>query len=134
MSDQKVIKILLVSQDEASMSAFKTGLKENQVQAAWAESGSNAIVKIAEGSFDLVVTDENLGDMTGLEFIEKVISKKPMVNCAAVSSLLPADFHEASEGLGILMQLPVRPGQEQAEKLLGQLKTILSLAEQATAD
>ena len=134
MSEQKVIKILLVSQDESSMSAFKAGLKENQVQAAWAESGSNAIVKIAEESFDLVVTDENLGDMTGLEFIETVISKKPMVNCAAVSSLLPADFHEASEGLGILMQLPVRPGQEHAEKLLGQLKTILSLAEQATAD
>ena len=116
------------------MSAFKAGLEENQVQTAWAESGSNAIAKIAEGSFDLVVTDEDLSDMTGLEFIEKVISKKPMVNCAAVTSLLPADFHEASEGLGILMQLPVSPGQEQAEKLLSQLKTILNLAEQATAD
>ena len=72
--------------------------------------------------------------MTGLEFIEKVISKRPMVNCAAVSSLLPADFHEASEGLGILMQLPVRPDQEQAEKLLRQLKNILNLAEQAAAN
>ena len=131
MGEQKIIKILLVSQDKASMSAFKAGLEENQVQTAWAESGSNAIAKIAEGSFDLVVTDEDLSDMTGLEFIEKVISRKPMVNCAAVTSLLPADFHEASEGLGILMQLPVRPGQEQAEKLLSQLKTILNLAEQA---
>ena len=134
MGEQKIIKILLVSQDKASMSAFKAGLEENQVQTAWAESGSNAIVKIAEGSFDLVVTDENLSDMTGLEFIEKVISRKPMVNCAAVTSLLPDDFHEASEGLGILMPLPVSPGQEQAEKLLSQLKTILNLAEQATTD
>lgn len=134
MGEQKTIKILLVSQDNASMSAFKAGLEENQVQTTWVESGSNAIVRIAEGSFDLVVTDENLGDMTGLEFIEKVISKKPMVNFAAVTSLLPADFHKASEGLGILMQLPVRPGQEQAEKLLIQLKTILNLAGLAAAD
>ena len=134
MGEQKIIKILLVSRDKASMSAFKAGLEENQVQTAWAESGSNAIVKIAEGRFDLVVTDENLSDMTGLEFIEKVISRKPMVNCAAVTSLLPADFHEASEGLGILMQLPVSPGQEQAEKLLSRLKTILNLTEQAIAD
>jgi DNA-binding NtrC family response regulator len=119
MGEQKIIRILLVSQDRASMSAFKVGLEEDRVRTAWAESGSNAIVKIAEGRFDLVVTDENLGDMTGLEFIEKVISIKPMVNCAAVTSLLPGDFHEASEGLGILMQLPVRPGQEQAQKLLG---------------
>ena len=127
MGEQKIIKILLVSQDKAAMSAFKAGLEENQVQTAWAQSGSNAIAKIAEKSFDLVVTDENLGDMTGLEFIEKVISIKPMVNCAAVTSLLPADFHEASEGLGILMPLPVSPGQEQAEKLLGRLKTILEV-------
>ena len=134
MREQKIINILLASRDKATMSAFKAGLEENQVQTAWAESGSNAIAKIAEGSFDLVVTDEDLSDMTGLEFIEKVISKKPMVNCAAVTSLLPADFHEASEGLGILMQLPVSPGQEQAEKLLSQLKTILNLAEQATTD
>ena len=134
MSEQKIIKILLVSQDKASMSAFKAGLEKNQVQTSWAESGSNAIDEIAEKSFDLVVTDENLRDMTGLEFIEKVISKKPMVNFAAVTSLLPADFHEASEGLGILMQLPVRPGQEQAEKLLNQLQIILNRTEQAMAD
>jgi CheY-like chemotaxis protein len=134
MGAQKIIRILVVSQDKASMSAFKSGLEKNQVQTAWAESGSNAIVKIAEGRFDLVVTDENLGDMTGLEFIEKVISIKPMVNCAAVTSLQPDDFHEASEGLGILMQLPVRPGQEQAQKLLEQLKNILNLAEQAVID
>ena len=134
MSEQKIIKILLASRDKASMAVFKAGLEENQVQTAWAETGSNAIARLTEGNFDLVVTDENLGDMTGLEFIEKVISTKPMVNCAAVSSLLPADFHEASEGLGILMQLPVRPGRKQAEKLLRQLKNILNLTEQAAAD
>ena len=134
MAEQKIIKILLVSQDTPAMAAFKAGLEENQVQTAWAQSGGNAIAKIDEESFDLVVTDENLGDMTGLECIEKVISIKPMVNCTAITSLLPADFHEASEGLGILMPLPVRPGKEQAEKLLVQLKTILNLAEQARAD
>jgi len=134
MREQKIINILLASRDKTSMAAFKAGLEENQVQTAWAETGSNAIARLTEGNFDLVVTDENLGDMTGLEFIEKVISTKPMVNCAAVSSLLPADFHEASEGLGILMQLPVRPDQEQAEKLLRQLKNILNLAEQAAAN
>ncbi|MGD9044205.1 MAG: response regulator [Desulfobacterales bacterium] len=134
MSAQKIINILLASRDKASMCAFKTGLEDNQVQTAWAKSGSHAIARLTEGNFDLVVTDENLEDMTGLELIEKVISKRPMVNCAAVSSLLPDDFHEASEGLGILMQLPVSPGSEQAEKLLRQLKNILNLTEQAEAD
>ena len=134
MAKQKMVNILLVSRDKASMSALKAGVNENQVQTAWAESGSEAIVKIVQGSYDLVVTDEDLGDMTGLELIEAVVSKKPTANCAVVSSLSPADFHNASEGLGILMQLPVRPGQEQVEKLLSRLKTILNLAEQGATD
>ena len=134
MRQQKIINILLASRDKASLSAFKEGLEEHQVQTLWAQSGRHAIAKLTEGNFDLVVTDENLGDMTGLEFIEKVISKKPMVNCAAVSSLLPADFNAASEGLGIFMQLPVRPDQEQAQKLLRQLKNILNLTEHAATE
>jgi len=123
-----MMNILLASRDKTSMSAFKAGLEEDDVQTAWAESGSYGLSMIAERNFDLVVTDENLGDMTGLEFIKTIIAQKPMVNCAAVSSLLPDDFHEASEGLGILMQLPVRPGKENAEELLRHLKNILALA------
>lgn len=123
-----MLNILLVSQDESFMSALKAGLEENDAQTAWAESGHYALSRIAERDFDLVVTNENLGDMTGLEFVKMVIAQKPMVNCAAVSSLLPDDFHEVSEGLGVLMQLPVNPGYEYAEKLLERLKKVLGFA------
>jgi YesN/AraC family two-component response regulator len=81
---------------------------------------------IAENDFDLVIADEYLGDMTGIDFIREVVSKKPMVNSAVISSLPPEDFHHASEGLGILMQLPVRPNGEDAARLLGHLDTILN--------
>jgi CheY-like chemotaxis protein len=123
-----MLNILLVSRDKTSMSALKAGLEGNDAQTAWADSGRYGLSVIAERHFDLVVTDENLGDMTGLEFIKTIIALKPMVNCAAVSSLLPEDFHEAGEGLGILRQLPVNPGHEYAEELLEQLKKILNLA------
>ncbi|MFC1577457.1 response regulator [Thermodesulfobacteriota bacterium] len=123
-----MLKILLVSIDKTSMSALKAGFEEHDVQTGWAESGGDALSMIAQRDFNLVVTDENLGDMTGLEFIKNVVSQNPMVNCAAVSTLLPEDFHEASEGLGILMQLPVRPKPEYAKELLEHLKSILDLA------
>ena len=123
-----MLNILLVSQDKTSMSALKAGLEENDAQAAWAESGRYGLSTIAEKDFYLVVTDENLGDMTGLEFIKALIAQKPMVNCAVVSSLLPGDFHEASEGLGVLMQLPANPGHEYAEELLEHLKKIMNLS------
>ena len=123
-----MIHILLVSRDKASLSELQAGLQAYGEQTTWVESGRQALSLIAEKDVDLVVADESLTDMTGLEFIKMAVSKRPMVNCAVVSSLLPADFHEASEGLGILMQLPVGPGQEHARQLNQQLENILTTA------
>ena len=70
------------------------------------------------------MTDEILVDMAGLEFIKIVVGTDPMVHCAAVSSLSPETFHDASEGLGILMQMPPRPEKSQMENLLQQVNRI----------
>jgi DNA-binding response OmpR family regulator len=117
---------MLAGRDQTSLTALKAGLANSDVHIVRAEAGGIGISMIAEGNFDLVVADENLGDMTGLEFIRAIVSKKPLINCAAISSLTSEDFHEAGEGLGILMQLPVRPGQEHAEILLEQLRNIVN--------
>ena len=117
---------MLAGRDHSSLTALRTGLTQSDIHIVRAVSGGTGLSMLAESNFDLVVTDENLGDMTGLEFIRTIVSKSPMVNCAAVSSLTSEEFHEASEGLGILMQLPVEPGQEHADMLLEQLKSILN--------
>ena len=121
-----MIKILLAGRDKASLSALGAGLAEDDVEISRADSGRNGMSMIAEHDFDLVIADENLADMTGIDFVRKVVSKNPMVNSAVVSSLPQDDFHEASEGLGILMQLPVRPKGEDAVRLLEHLKQILN--------
>ena len=121
-----MIRIMLAGRDQASLAALRDGLTTRDVQITRAESGGIGLSMIAEGNFDLVVADENLGDITGLEFIRAIAAKRPMINCAAVSSLTSEDFHEAGEGLGILMQLPVEPGRKHAAMLLEQLKSILN--------
>ena len=121
-----MIKILIACRDRASMSGLDAGLAKSDMDIAWAESGSAGMSKIADTCFDLLISDENLGDMGGLEFVRKVVSKRPMVNSAVIGSLPPERFHEASEGLGILMQLPVRPKEADAARLLGHLKKILN--------
>jgi len=90
-------------------------------------SSAAALEKVTGQNYDLMITDENLGDMTGLELAEKVIKINPMINCAAVSSLSHDEFHEASEGLGILMQLPVRAGVAQAKDILKRLREVIGL-------
>ena len=120
-----MLKLLLVSPDNKSFSGLASALKEeDEVELSTAESGEKALAMVSESMFDLVVTDENLGDMTGLAMAKRLISLNPMINCVAVSSLPPEEFHEASEGLGLMDQLPVRPGAEDAEKLLRNLRHI----------
>ena len=114
-----MINVLLVSSNEETFSRFTSALqKHRDIRIARAESGGSALTFIADTAFDLVVTDETLDDMSGLDFAKKLVSQNPFANCAAISRLSSEDFHEVSEGLGLLMQLPPQPGAEHAQQLL----------------
>jgi len=62
--------------------------------------------------------------MNGLELATRLLSINPMINCAAVSTLSPDKFHEASEGMGLMAQLPSKPGGEEAERLFNRIKDL----------
>jgi response regulator RpfG family c-di-GMP phosphodiesterase len=120
-----MIKLLLVTPDEESFHDFTFALiKNDDVDLSLASTGQEALAILTENPVDLVVVDESIGDMTGIGFMKKLLSINPMINCAAVSPLPPEEFHEASEGLGVLVQLPVSPGKPDAENLLKHLKDL----------
>jgi len=123
-----MIKLLLVSPDKDALSDLVSALaKHSDVELSWAESGETALQRASTTPLDLIITDEMLGDMTGLEFAGKLVAVNPMINCASVSSLSPEKFHEASEGMGLMAQLPVHQGKKHVEGLLQRLKYIKSL-------
>jgi len=123
-----MFKLILVSPDRASLSELVSALAEHKdVDLSWAASGEQGLEIASETSIDLVITDEEVGDMTGLEFAERLLSVNPRINCASVSHLSPENFHDASEGLGLMAQLPVRPGKVDAEKLIQCLRNLKGL-------
>ncbi len=120
-----MIKLLLVTSNRESLINLAPTLENDaEVELSWAESGAKALAITADTAVDLVVTDENLGDMTGLKLAEMLLAVDPMINCANLSLLSSEEFHEASEGLGLLVQLPLNPGQEQAQELLRLIKNL----------
>ena len=124
-----MIAILLVAPEKESFAQLKGALEaDNDLEIYCADCGAKAMAMAGEVACDLVVADEGLGDMTALEFAENLTRLNPMINCAVVSSLPPAEFHEASEGLGILFQLPPRPGADAAGEMLRRLKEVLGMA------
>ena len=123
-----MIKILLVTPEREPFSEFVSVLnKKDDVELFWAATGQEALEAISDNPVDLVIVNENIGNMTGIEFMKKLLPINPMINCAAVSPLPPEEFHEASEGLGVLVQLPVSPGTPDAENLLKRLYDLKNL-------
>lgn len=120
-----MVTLLLVSNNRNFISTVSEYLEKAKIFRA--NSGNEALDMIANKSINLVITDESLGDMTGLEFAKKLISINPMVDCAVVSSLSSEDYHEASEGLGLMMQLPVQPEKRHLEQLLLQVNKIIQM-------
>lgn len=123
-----MIRLLLVTPHRNSLLELALAMeKYDDVELTWTDSGQKALDKLSETSVDLVVIDKDLGDMTGLEFAEKLLRVNPMINSAVLSSLPSHEFHEASEGLGVFAQLPLRPAKKDAEKLLKGLRNLKDL-------
>jgi CheY-like chemotaxis protein len=123
-----MLKLLFVSKHIESFSEFVWALEENDVnEVLVAESGETALKMIKDNAIDLVITDEELGDMSGLEFVRKLILSSPMTNCTAISSLPEKEFHDASEGLGLMNHLPVNPERSDAEDVLRNIRRIKGL-------
>jgi CheY-like chemotaxis protein len=128
-----MLKLLLVSPNKTSLSGVASLLKEeDDVVFSWAESGQKALDIASNSPFDLVVTDESLGDMSGLAFAERLLTLNPMINCAAVSQLPADEFHEVSEGLGLIGRLPLQPDKEDTMTLLNRLRHIKALTGEAS--
>ena len=85
---------------------------------------SRFVQRVEKDTIDVVVVDVQLLDEEPLTLVTELMKKQPLINCAMVSSLPHEDFHEYSEGLGVFMQLPLSPGEEEAEKMLEILKSI----------
>ncbi len=120
-------QVLLVTGDETHFSYMCSVFAEKEMKTVCVHSGSEALSTAAGRGFDLIVADEHLPDMTGLELAAKTLSENPFTHFAVVSTLSDGEFHESSEGMGILMQLSPSPGKEEAEELVNHLNRVLLL-------
>ena len=121
-----MLRFLLVSAGNGSFSALQSYLKAwENIEILEAASGNKAMTAVLNNDLQLMISDETLPDMTGLELVKQVVVVNPMLNCALVSRLSQNAFHEASEGLGVVMQLSPNPGEIECRELLRRLSQII---------
>ena len=61
------VLLLLTPYRNALLELASSMEKYDDVELTWIDSGQKALDKLSETSVDLVLTDTDLGDMTGLE-------------------------------------------------------------------
>ncbi|MCK5542507.1 MAG: response regulator [Desulfobacterales bacterium] len=122
-----MVKILIATPDKDSLLEFSTGLQKSDVEITWVMKCEDVLLQIENNKFDLLFVDEMLSDMKGIECLNKVVFENPFLNTAAISNLSSKDFHEETEGLGVLMQIPVKPCSEDGQKLFDYLNNIIKM-------
>ncbi|MBC2705469.1 response regulator [Desulfobacula sp.] len=127
-----MIHVLLVSREKSVFKELETAFSDNKITTEWTDTAEKALSMLSKEKFDLFITEEQLPDMTGRNLIEKVLFKNAMMDSVVLSALSHKDFHEAYEGLGVLMQFPVVPGKEQARDLLDHINRIARIAGQTS--
>ena len=120
--------IVFVAKDFSRFSVLVDRLKQEQdVELVPVATGAAGLAKLQGKRIDLVIVDEQLNDMGGIDFVKQFVNVNPLANTAIVGALSDDAFHEETEGLGVLMQLPPQPGKADAEKLLAVLAKINGL-------
>jgi len=123
-----MLSILLVGRDQNAFADFAAQLSKREgLRVTRVASAKEAWGLLNNSRIDVVVVDEKLTDEAALAFVNTLTKQQPLINCAMVSKFAPKDFHEATEGLGVFMQLPVDPGADEAAKMMQLLESINAL-------
>jgi DNA-binding NtrC family response regulator len=127
MSKQQTI--LLVTTRPEQLSAFSAQLRaDTSVLLRTSDSAEQALAAVGRQAPALVIVDHQVGDRPGLTLVRQLIQVNAFIHTAVLSELSEAAFHEASEGLGILAHLPMRPGPDDARALLDVLRQVMPVA------
>jgi chemotaxis response regulator CheB len=115
-------RIIFVSSKPASFSIFAKALQaDTRIAVEWVASKDEALTMIKCAAPDLMILDEDPGEPMAFALVSKIMQLNAFVNVVMVGQMPEKEFHDKSEGLGVLMQLPPQPGLPEAEALLARL-------------
>ena len=117
-------KILIITQHADKFTKLAKGLSAEQTNhIVWADSVAAARAA-AFSLIDLIIIDDSLDGRSCLDIAKDMIRVNALAHLALVTTLSPEEFHEASEGLGVLASLPSDPDEKDAERLMNALAAL----------
>jgi len=117
------MRIMIASPRREELKDFIQTLEaEPDIDASRVNSAEDALVFLGSEAPDLVVIDEALPDMKPFTLATELMKVNAMVNTAVITSLDGKEFHEKSEGLGVLCDIASPPGRDEALAVVAKLR------------
>lgn len=114
-------RVLLVGDESGALAALAAALAQAPgIALRWARDRERALDQVRRWRPSLAVLDQSQlpGQPDPWELLRDLLRLESGLATAVVSGQEPEDFHQASAGLGVLTQLPPRPGPAEAAWLL----------------
>ena len=97
---QPMATILVVEDDEEMRSLLQDFLKDEGYESDSADNGSEAVRKLTEQPFDLIITDIRMPGLTGLDILAAVKKLEPEVPVIVITAFWGEDVYRRSMARG----------------------------------
>jgi DNA-binding NarL/FixJ family response regulator len=119
--------ILLATARLPKLTPFAENLREvSRMRINTAGTAEEALDAARQRNIALAVVDDRIGEITGLELVKRLVETDAFMLTAVLNDDEEEEFHDRSEGLGILTRLPLAPGPDDAQRLYELLRGIAS--------
>lgn len=123
-----MLRIVCATQDDAAFTKLTEYLRrEVAIELIEVHSAAAAKEVLSEQQAGLLIAAEQLEDSSGLDCVRQVAAQFPLVHTALCSMRTPEEFHAATEGLGVLLQLPPQPSRSDGKRILERMEQIEAL-------
>ncbi len=92
------------------------------------DSGEDALRMFREQNPHLVIIDQEIRDKNPLDLVMKLLAVNAMINTTMITSMDAEEWHNKSEGLGMMPPIPDPPTEKDALALLEAFRKMPGLA------
>lgn len=115
------IIVIVSSQPDRWIDFSKTLEKETDTLIDMVKTGAEAVDTARNKNPLAMLIDDDIQDIPGLDLVRQLLAVNAMIHLALASDLAEDQFHEKTEGLGLIMKLSPYPDVTEAHKLAERL-------------
>ena len=121
--------VLVVTNRQEDLITFCNELRNQSTREVKCTADLSFVLESIKGDLSAVlVIDGNFEGMSDFSLVKEILTVNAMTTISVIIDMDDEQFHEITEGLGILMQLPENPTRQDAATLWEQVRQVTGIA------